>query len=94
MSDIDRGWDWFDGASVPSAGEALKPDRGLALSFAKCFRGQDGERVLKYLRSLTVERALGPETADGFLRHVEGQRQLVAHITALIDRGHGATHGE
>ncbi len=89
MTDNDAGWDWFDAAANPPDEETLKSDMGLALAFAKCFRGKDGGQVLKYLRSLTMERALGPNASDSFLRHVEGQRQLVSHIFALVERGRG-----
>ncbi len=54
---------------------------------ARCFRGADGRQLLKYLRDMTLERTLGPGADDATLRHLEGQRQLVQHLTALIDRG-------
>lgn len=84
------GWAWFgdSGKTVP------EDDRGLALSFAHCFRGHDGERVLKHLRAMTVEQSLGPAASDAMLRHLEGQRQLVTHIQGLIERGRGNTRLE
>lgn len=80
------GWDWFDSADV-SDPETPEGDRELALAFARCFQGRDGDRVLAYLRGTTLERALGPGAPDTLLRHLEGQRQLVAHISALVRRG-------
>lgn len=59
----------------------------LPLAAARCFRGNDGRRLLDYLRSITIERTLGPGADDATLRHLEGQRQLVQHLTTLIDRG-------
>lgn len=59
----------------------------LALITARCFQGSDGRRLLAYLRAITLERTLGPGVDAGHLRHLEGQRQLVQHIAALIERG-------
>ncbi len=79
-----QGWDWFgDECKEPAVGN----DKDLACAFARCFRGRDGARVAAYLRAITQERALGPNAPDALLRHVEGQRHLVRHIVALIDRG-------
>ncbi|NQU57151.1 MAG: hypothetical protein HQ513_07940 [Rhodospirillales bacterium] len=61
----------------------------MALSFARCFRGPDGARVLKHLQAMSLEQAMGPSASDAMLRHLEGQRQLVTHILALIERGRG-----
>jgi len=58
-----------------------------ALAFARCFADRNGQAVLTHLKSLTLERALGPEADDRLLRHLEGQRQLVSYIQGLIERG-------
>lgn len=81
----DGGWDWFDAAAV-ELGDG-EDDRDMAGVFGRCFRGGDGMRALAYLRGLSMDRALGPGADDAVLRHVEGQRQLVAHICALVARG-------
>lgn len=80
------GWAWFEGAAPPT-GEMAEAEMDLALAAARCFRGADGEKVLAYLRGITLDRALGPGAPDALLRHTEGQRQLVAQITALVARG-------
>lgn len=78
-----NGWAWFaDPAATPATDDP-------APSFARCFGGPDGARVLGVLRAMTVERTLGPEASDAALRHLEGQRQLVATILALVARGRG-----
>lgn len=59
----------------------------LAKSAATCFAGPHGRQLLGYLRSITVERTLGPGVDDAHLRYLEGQRQLVQHISSLIERG-------
>lgn len=43
-----------------------------------------GQEVLKYLRSITIERVCGPEASSEFLRHLEGQRFLVGIIEARL----------
>ncbi|MGC2856000.1 hypothetical protein ACM64Y_11040 [Novispirillum sp. DQ9] len=75
----------FDGAPAPAAEEG----DGLAAAFARCFAGGDGRRVLDHLRAMTLHRALGPAAPDAALRHLEGQRALVAHVLALVMRGGG-----
>lgn len=71
-----------------NAGHRLTADRDrLARAFARCFAGDDGVRVLAHLRALTRDRVFGPEASDAALRHVEGQRQLVALIESQIARG-------
>lgn len=79
----DGGWEWFERAeTVPPDGLAE-----VAIAFARCFSGRPGERALGHLRRLTQERHLGPEAGEAALRHLEGQRQLVAYIASLVQRG-------
>lgn len=59
----------------------------LAAAYARCFADADGRRVLEHLNSLTLRRALGPEAPESMLRHLEGQRALVATILGLVARG-------
>ncbi len=74
-------------------GEEVKPfedsDDRLARAFARCFRGPDGEIVLAHLRRCFLDRRVPPTASDAELRHVEGQRSVVAHILLLIQRGQG-----
>lgn len=64
-------------------------DDVLAGVFARCFAGPDGRRALDHLRAATLLRSLGPDAPDAALRHLEGQRALVARILALVARGGG-----
>lgn len=89
MSDLDLGWAWFDTRSSSKNHEQSPPDRDLAQVFASCFRGEEGVKALKYLKSITHSRVLGPAASDALLRHMEGQRQLVAHIISLVEHGRG-----
>jgi hypothetical protein len=72
------GWAWFAEAG------AVPPDAPEFLS--RCFATPDGRRTLALLKTLTLERALGPESSDAALRHLEGQRRLVATLLVLAAR--------
>lgn len=78
------GWDWLDAIAMPDPGGS---ESDPAPAFARCFVGPDGQRVLATLKAMTLERALGPDASDAALRHLEGQRLLVATILALAARG-------
>jgi hypothetical protein len=86
---MQSGWAWFDvpedGKGGPDNADTVAPD--IALAFARCFATVDGKRVLDHLRRTTLERSLGPGASDAVLRHVEGQRHLVAQILALTAQG-------
>lgn len=79
----DPGWEWFERGAAAQADDLAE----LSRAFARCFSGRQGERVLAHLRRLTQERHLGPEASEATLRHLEGQRQLVAYIASLVRRG-------
>jgi hypothetical protein len=85
----DGGWEWFDPVAAVEleGGNDCVDEMDVAAVFGRCFRGGDGMRALAYLRGLTMDRALGPGADDAVLRHMEGQRQLVAHVCALVARG-------
>ena len=89
---FDEGWEWFEpaGASPDKVAAAHEAESELVRAFGGCFRGSHGSLVLRHLRSLTLDRALGPDSPDTLLRYVEGQRQLVAYICALAARAHRA----
>ncbi len=70
---------------VPPGADPSRAD--LARACARLFRGGDGALVRAHLRALTVERHLGPQASDAALRHLEGQRALVAHLDRLITEG-------
>jgi hypothetical protein len=88
--DSRNGWRWFD-ATARAGNGAEPPERELARAFARCFASPEGEAALRHLTDMTLRRALGPDAADAQLRHLEGQRQLVAYVHALIARGRAGT---
>lgn len=59
----------------------------LARAFARLFVGGDGETALAHLRAVTIERRAPPDMPEAALRHLEGQRSVVAAIESLIARG-------
>lgn len=97
MNGSQTGWSWFErGANGGSnhtapqdemAAEPIDPDRALRVAYARCFATPEGEKVLKHLRSVTLERVLGPDASAPMLRHLEGQRQLVSSMAAWVERG-------
>jgi len=92
----DAGWPWqADGAGAASDADTGTGDGGqsLAIAFARCFATPEGRRVLQQLRAWTLERAVGPAASDAQLRHLEGQRQLVAQVLMLIREGGGGPSG-
>lgn len=91
----DMGWAWFQPprAAADEPDSPSDADAEIARAFARTFSGPDGEKTMAYLRTTTMERALGPQAPDATLRHLEGQRQLVAHILGLIERGRNPNRG-
>ncbi|CAK0777972.1 hypothetical protein CCP2SC5_70052 [Azospirillaceae bacterium] len=83
------GWEWLQqpAPSGNGGGNNGGSDNDLVLCFARCFSNADGARVLSWLRSMTLDRSLGPNASDASLRHLEGQRFLVHSLLALISRG-------
>jgi hypothetical protein len=84
-----RSWPWRESGSPDPAPEAGEDRAALARACARLFTHDDGRRLLAHLRAQTVGRHLGPEASDAALRHLEGQRALVAHLGRLIAEGRG-----
>ncbi|MEM7046033.1 MAG: hypothetical protein AAF442_00055 [Pseudomonadota bacterium] len=49
----------------------------LRQSYKQTFASDDGKVVLKHLQSITTDLALGANSPDDYLRHLEGQRYIV-----------------
>lgn len=75
------GWAWFE----PSI-RAAEPSDVVCRAFRACFAGPHGEAALTHLRRVFLDRRLPPAASDAELRHVEGQRSVVAYVQALIER--------
>lgn len=89
MTGPETEWPWQpEDFTQHSAADAAVTDSDRAARIAaRCFRGADGAALLAYLKALTLDRALGPGASDAALRHLEGQRHLVRHLSHLIDLG-------
>lgn len=78
-----------NGGPIAGPAAASDPASGADLdrSYARCFGSPDGARVLADLERSTLGRVLGPAADEATLRHLEGQRAVVARIRALVARG-------
>ena len=63
-------------------------DERISHNIAQCFHTTNGQEVLKYLRSITIESVSGANITDNELRHLEGQRYLVGLIERRIQHSH------
>ena len=83
------GWAWFGQGDPAEPNLESHVDGGLELdrAYARCFGTAEGDRVIAHLRAITFERVVGPNVSEAFLRHLEGQRHLVAFVCSLIERG-------
>ena len=81
------GWAWFDDRAA--AGEpAIDPSQAdICHAAAVCFATAAGRQVLRHLERSFLDRRLSPTASDALLRHVEGQRSVVAYLLALSQRG-------
>jgi hypothetical protein len=62
-------------------------ERELNQAFVALFNNERGQRVLDYLRRITIETVGGPEISDQHLRHLEGQRFVVGVIEQRVQNG-------
>jgi len=60
---------------------------------AVALRGPSGDKLMKYLRQITIESVAGPDIADSHLRHLEGMRYLVAIIERRREAGKEVRRG-
>ena len=60
-------------------------------NYARTFNSTSGKQVLTHLRTMTIERVLGPNVSDNELRWVAAQSALVHYIENLIKRGNNPT---
>jgi len=79
------GWRWFETGAETSDTSDLE----TAESYARTFCTPAGRAVFRHLITRTHHRHLGPNASDAALRYLEGQRQLVAYLATMIERGGG-----
>ncbi len=59
----------------------------IAREYARTFSSASGRAVIDHLRTITIERWMGPSASDAELRSIEAQRALVHQIEQMITRG-------
>jgi len=62
-------------------------ERNLNKTFAGVFKGEDGKKVLDYIKSITTEAVAGPNIESNQLFHLEGMRFLAGVIQTRIKKG-------
>jgi|TARA_R110002051_G_scaffold100647_1_gene171021 hypothetical protein len=62
-------------------------EQKLNKHFASLFKGEEGKKVLDYLKSITTETVAGPNITSNGLFHIEGMRFLMGVITTRIKKG-------
>lgn len=62
-------------------------ERNLNKTFAGVFKGEDGQKVLDYIKSITTEAVAGPNIDSNQLFHLEGMRFLAGIIQTRIKKG-------
>ena len=66
---------------------SVKEETELNKHFATLFKGNEGKKVLEYLKSITSEVIAGPNITSNHLFHIEGMRFLVGIIKTRINKG-------
>jgi len=69
----------IDGYSRPQ-----EEDERISRNIKSLFLNDQGREVLRYLRSITLDAVAGGGISDAELRHLEGQRFIVALIERRI----------
>ncbi len=59
-------------------------DEQISKVIESVFRTPNGMEMMQYLKSITTDAVSGPNISDAELRHLEGQRYLVALIVKRI----------
>ena len=60
-------------------------DEKLSQDVLALFSTPLGMSVMQYLKSITVDAVAGPNISDAELRHLEGQRYIIALIVKRIN---------
>ena len=63
----------------------------IEIHYARIFAGNSGQKVLEHLRSLTIERIVGPNITNDELRWCAAQNALVHQIENFIKKGNNPT---
>ena len=73
--------------SIDGYARSTEDELILNKHFANVFKGDEGKKVLDYLKSITTEAVAGPNIESNRLFHLEGMRFLFGIITTRINKG-------
>lgn len=59
----------------------------LDLAFARALDNPNGQKILRYLRSITLDAVAPPGVANEALQRLEGMRWIVSVIVNRVERG-------
>jgi len=59
-------------------------DEQISKVIESVFKTPNGMEMMQYLKSITTDAVSGPNISDAELRHLEGQRYLVALLVKRI----------
>jgi hypothetical protein len=68
-------------------------DEKISQDLASTFNSPSGLATLQYLKSITIEAITGANISAEELRHLEGQRYLVALIAKRVQHAESINHG-
>jgi len=78
--------DWTEFAQRDINQQKTELDDWVKLT-ARLFSSADGQRWLAQVRQDKFGRSLSPAIPEAELRHLEGQRQMIRDIDALVAKG-------
>ena len=64
-----------------------KLDEQISLDVAALLATPSGQSVMQYLKSITTDIANGPNISNDELRHLEGQRFIIALLSSRANHG-------
>lgn len=73
----------IDGVQRSKANDTI-----ISQNVEEVFSTPTGQAVLQYLKSITIQLVHGPDVSTESLRHLEGQRFIVALIDQRIAHAH------
>ena len=73
--------------SIDGFRRTVDQEKQLNQEFAGLFKDKLGEKVLEYLKAITINNVSGPEISNEKLRHLEGSRYIVGLIEYRIKQG-------
>lgn len=76
-AETEAAWPWAEPDGAPDPASRIE-DACLV-----CFASPAGRIVLAHLRRMFLDRRVPPSASDAELRHVEGQRSVVAWLAAM-----------